>query len=200
MYVLRLIFIALHKKIQIRCDWVPKDPLYREYHDNEWGTPQHDDVSLFELLILEGMQAGLSWSTVLRKRENFRRAFDYFDPVKISKYKEAKLLALKNDEGIIRNSLKIRAAVLNANAFLKIQNEYGSFDAYIWKFVGGTPKKNSRKDVKEIPARTLESDAMSKDLSSRGFKFVGSTICYSFMQASGMVNDHITKCFRYGEL
>ena len=183
-----------------RCDWASGDPIYQRYHDEEWGTPQHDDAALFELLILEGMQAGLSWITILKKRENFRKAFDHFDPRKISKYNQSKLSELMANDGIIRNRLKINSTVVNARAFQRIQSEYGSFDSYIWKFVGGSAKKNRWSSVKEIPARTMESDAMSRALSMKGFKFVGSTICYSFMQASGMVNDHVTGCFRYREL
>lgn len=183
-----------------RCDWTSSDPIYQRYHDEEWGNPEHDDAALFELLILEGMQAGLSWITILKKRENFRKAFDYFDPRKISKYDQSKLSELMGNDGIIRNRLKLNSAVINASAFLRIQSEYGSFNSYIWKFVGGSAMKNQWLSVKDIPARSPESDVMSKKLSEQGFKFVGSTICYSFMQASGMVNDHITSCFRYREL
>jgi DNA-3-methyladenine glycosylase I len=183
--------------MKTRCGWSGSDPLYIEYHDTEWGVPVHDDRRLFEFLILEGAQAGLSWITVLRKRENYRKAFDQFDPSKIARYKEAKVAKLLANEGIIRNRLKIAATIQNAAEFVKLQKEFGTFDSYIWQFVNGRPIKNSWKSLKEIPAKTAESDSMSKDLSRRGFKFVGSTICYAFMQACGLVNDHITSCFRY---
>jgi DNA-3-methyladenine glycosylase I len=185
------------ERIKTRCGWAESDPLYVRYHDEEWGVPVHDDRRLFEFLILEGAQAGLSWLTVLRKRENYRKAFDQFDPVKIARYGDARIAKLLTNEGIIRNRLKIAAAVENAAAFLKVQKEFGSFDAYIWQFAGGRPIKNRWKTLKEIPAKTVESDAMSKDLNRRGFRFVGSTICYAFMQACGLVNDHIVSCFRY---
>jgi len=181
-----------------RCSW-PKTELDIAYHDEEWGVPVHDDRLLFEFLILEGAQAGLSWSTILKKRENYRRAFDNFDPRKVAKYDTAKTKALLQDEGIVRNRLKIKAAVENAKAFLAVQKAFGSFAAYIWRFVGRRPIVNRRRQLKEVPARTAESDAMSKDLLRRGFKFVGSTICYAFMQAVGMVNDHQVNCFRYTE-
>lgn len=180
-----------------RCPWAGTDPLYIHYHDTEWGIPLHDDKKLFEMLILEGVQAGLSWITVLRKRENYRKAFDNFNAEKIAQYNAKKISSLLKNEGIIRNRLKIEAAVTNAKAFLKVQKEFGSFNAYIWQFVNGKPIVNKRKSVKEIPPYTPESEAMSKDLKKRGFRFVGSTICYAFMQACGMVNDHETKCFRY---
>jgi DNA-3-methyladenine glycosylase I len=183
-----------------RCGWANDDPLYVKYHDEEWGTPHHQDNELFELLILEGMQAGLSWYTVLKKRENFRKAFDSFDPKKVSKYNSKKLSSLLTDRGLIRNRLKIESAIKNSRAFLRIQKEFGSFDKYIWSFVGGSPKINNWETLMEVPARTAESDAMSKDLSARGFKFVGSTICYAFMQATGMVNDHLVDCFKHHEL
>ncbi len=184
-----------------RCKWAPlSDPLYLKYHDEEWGTPQHDDLKLFELLLLEGAQAGLSWRTILYKRENFRAAFDNFDPEKIALYDEKKITALLSDTGIIRNRLKIRAAVTNAVAFLEARKEYGSFDSFIWKFVEGKPVENAWESIEQVPSRTARSDKMSKELLKRGFKFVGSTICYSFMQATGMVNDHVTSCFRYSEL
>lgn len=183
-----------------RCQWCGDDPLYTKYHDDEWGVPLHDDQRLFEMLILEGAQAGLSWITVLRKRENYRRAFDNFDAEKIARYDEQKVASLLQNPGIIRNKLKIRAAVTNAQSFLEVQEEYGSFDTYIWQFVDGKPITNSYKDLHEIPAKTKESDAMSKDLIKRGFKFVGSTICYAHMQATGMVNDHVVSCFRYREV
>ena len=181
----------------MRCEWCGNDPLYVKYHDEEWGVPVHDDNKLFEFLILEGAQAGLSWITILRKRENYIKAFDNFDPVKVSRYSEKKIEKLLENPGIVRNKLKINSAVGNAKAFLKIQKEFGSFDKYIWSFVGGIPIINKWKSLKEIPAKTEESDAMSIDLKKRGFKFVGSTICYAFMQAVGMVNDHTAKCFRY---
>jgi DNA-3-methyladenine glycosylase I len=181
-----------------RCPWATSDPLYISYHDEEWGVPVHDDRKLFELLILEGAQAGLSWITILRKRENYRKAFDNFDARKIARYRSKKIKELLNDEGIVRNRLKIEATIRNAEAFLAIQKEFGSFDAYIWQFVGGKPKRNSWNSLRDIPPKTPESDAMSKDLKRRGFTFVGSTICYAFMQATGMVNDHVRGCFRYG--
>lgn len=183
-----------------RCGWLNTDPLYIDYHDREWGVPLHDDGRLFELLILEGAQAGLNWWTILKKRDRYRKAFDQFDPEIISRYDERKLDELMADEGIVRNRLKIRGSVRNAQAFLEVREKFGSFDAYIWQFVDGRPKLNSWKSLNEVPARTPESDAMSKDLLKRGFTFVGPTICYAFMQAAGMVNDHTTDCFRYKEL
>jgi DNA-3-methyladenine glycosylase I len=183
-----------------RCNWGTNDPLYIEYHDREWGVPLHDDRCLFEFLILEGIQAGLSWLIVLKKRENFRHALDGFDPQKIARYDSAKIEELLQNPGIIRNRLKIQAAVTNAGAFLEVQEEFGSFDAYIWQFVDGRPIRNRWKSVSEIPATTDRSDAMSRDLKGRGFRFVGSTICYAFMQAVGMVNDHVIDCFRYQEI
>lgn len=182
-----------------RCEWAAND-LAVEYHDREWGVPLHDEHGLFEFLILEGAQAGLSWDTILRKRENYRRAFDRFDPVKVSRYGEKKLAALLEDEGIVRNRLKVNSAVRNANAFLKIQDEFGSFDNYIWDFVDGRTVLNRWRSLAEVPATTDVSDRMSKDLKKRGFNFVGSTICYAFMQATGMVNDHVVTCFRHGEV
>lgn len=176
--------------------WARK-PLDIAYHDTEWGVPRHDDRALFELLILEGAQAGLSWSTILAKRDNYRRAFDGFDPEKISRYNAKKVAALLADSGIVRNRLKIAAAIANAKAFLAVQREFGSFDRYLWSFVNHRPIVNRRKKLADIPARTAESDALSKDLLKRGFKFVGSTICYAFMQASGMVNDHLVTCPRH---
>lgn len=183
---------------KVRCGWSTSDPLYIKYHDEEWGVPCHNDRKLFEMLILEGFQAGLSWITILRKRKNFKKAFDNFDPKKVVKYDKRKINQLMKDEGIIRNSLKINAAKINAKCFLSVQEEFASFDKYIWQFVGGKPKVNIFKSLKQIPPKTKESDTMSKDLKARGFKFVGSTICYAFMQATGMVNDHITKCFKHG--
>jgi len=183
-----------------RCEWASEDPLLQNYHDREWGVPEHNDQKLFELLILEGAQAGLSWSTILKKRENYRRAFDKFDARKISGYDEEKIRELLSNEGIIRNRRKIEATIQNARAFLTIQKEFGSFDAYIWQFVGGKPKKNTCKTIEEIPSRSPESEVMSRELIKRGFKFVGPTICYAFMQAVGMVNDHTIDCFRYNEI
>ena len=180
-----------------RCDWA-KTPLSIAYHDEEWGVPLHDDVRLFEFLILEGAQAGLSWETILNKRENYRKAFDGFNPGKVAKYNSRKIDALMRDAGIIRNQLKIQSAVGNARAFLEVQREFGSFDAYVWRFVNGTPLK--RKRGAPVLARTEVSDTVSKDLLSRGFKFVGSTICYAFMQAVGLVNDHNPSCFRYHQI
>ena len=182
-----------------RCTWA-NDELSIAYHDAEWGVPLHDDRALFELLILEGAQAGLSWITILKKRPGYRAAFDRFDPRKVARYDEAKVASLLENEGIVRNRLKIRGAVRNAQAFLATQKEFGSFDAYVWDFVGGTPLRNRRRQMSEVPARTEQSDAMSKDLAKRGFTFVGSTICYAFMQATGMVNDHLVSCFRHREL
>ena len=184
-----------------RCGWAAQnDALYVKYHDEEWGVPLHDDRRLFEFLVLEGAQAGLSWATVLRKRENYRKAFDDFDPKKVASYSDRKIRRLLSDEGIIRNRQKIASAVQNGKAFLKVQKEFGSFDRYVWQFVGGRPKVNRWKSMKEIPAKTLESEAMSRDLIKRGFKFVGPTICYAHMQATGMVNDHVVSCFRYHQL
>lgn len=180
----------------VRCAWASNDLAIR-YHDEEWGAPQHDDRVLFEFLILEGAQAGLSWDTILRKRENYRAAFDGFDPKKIAKYDSRKQQQLLRNEGIIRNRLKVASAILNAKAFLAVQKEFGSFDGYIWQFVGGKPRVNAWKMGMKLPASTPESDAMSKDLKKRGFNFVGPTICYAFMQAMGMVNDHAVECFRY---
>jgi DNA-3-methyladenine glycosylase I len=183
----------------IRCPWAKTD-LYIQYHDSEWGVPVHDDRLLFEFLILEGAQAGLSWETILKKRQNYREAFDKFDPARIAKYGSKKHNSLLTDPGIVRNRLKIDAAIQNAKLFLAVQDDFGTFAEYIWGFVGHEPKQNTRKSIKEVPARTPESDAMSKDLKRRGFKFVGSTICYAFMQAVGMVNDHVVDCFRHREL
>lgn len=182
---------------KVRCGWAGSDPVYKKYHDEEWGVPVHDDKKLFEMLILEGAQAGLSWITILRKRENYRNAFDNFDPHKIAKYDSKKISALLKNEGIVRNKLKVNAAVINAKHFLDVQEEFGSFDKYIWSFVNGKQINNHRQNLSEVPASTIESDFMSKDLKKRGFKFVGSTICYAFMQAVGMVNDHTVDCFRY---
>ncbi|MFZ1080633.1 MAG: DNA-3-methyladenine glycosylase I [Candidatus Kryptoniota bacterium] len=184
----------------IRCPWPTDNLLMIEYHDKEWGVPLHDDRKIFEFLILEGMQAGLSWSTILHKRENFRKAFDNFDVEKVARYDGRKIRSLLSDAGIIRNRLKLQAAVNNARQFIKVKEEFGSFDKYVWQFVGGVPKVNVRKTLKQMPARTKESDAMSRDLKERGFKFVGTTICYAHMQAAGMVNDHMVDCFRYKEL
>ena len=182
-----------------RCGWATTK-LGIPYHDREWGVPQHDDRVLFEFLILEGAQAGLSWETILRKRDAYRRAFDGFDPEIVAGYNRRKIAKLMNDTGIVRNRLKIEGAVRNAKAFLEVQREFGTFDAYVWQFVDGKPIVNRRKQMSHVPARTPGSDAMSKDLKKRGFTFVGSTICYAFMQAIGMVNDHLTTCFRFSEL
>jgi len=182
-----------------RCHWATNE-LNIPYHDEEWGVPLHDDRRLFELLILEGAQAGLSWDTVLKKRPRYREVFDGFDVVKVARYDKKKVRELLRDAGIIRNKLKIAATISNAQAFLKTQEEFGSFDKYIWQFVGGKPKQNAWKTHKRLPAKTVESEAMSKDLQKRGFRFVGSTICYAFMQATGMVNDHLVACFRYEDL
>ncbi len=182
-----------------RCPW-PKTELDIAYHDTEWGVPVHDDRLLFEMLILEGAQAGLSWSTILKKREGYRKAFDRFDARKIARYDARKVKQLLNDAGIVRNRLKIAATNQNAKAFLAVQKEFGSFDAYLWRFTGGKPVTNRRRSMKDVPPRTPESDAMSKDLLKRGFKFVGSTICYAFMQAVGMVNDHTVDCFRHARV
>ena len=180
-----------------RCQWVPEDPLYISYHDEEWGVPIHDDRLLFEFLILEGAQAGLSWITVLKKRAYYKSVFDNFDAKKIEKYNANKIKKLLADPGIIRNRLKIAATIQNAKSFLQLQKEFGTFDHYIWQFVGDTPKQNHWKTLKQVPSSTKESDAMSKDLKKRGFNFVGSTICYAFMQAVGLVNDHTVDCFKY---
>ncbi|MGB7281861.1 MAG: DNA-3-methyladenine glycosylase I [Candidatus Acidiferrum sp.] len=186
-------------KEKVRCHWVTNE-MNTAYHDKEWGVPQHNDRALFELLILEGAQAGLSWDTILRKRARYREVFDGFNAEKIARYDKKKARELLKDAGIIRNKLKIAATIANAQAFLKLQEEFGSFDAYLWQFVGGRPKQNAWKTHKRVPAKTAESDAISKDLQKRGFRFVGSTICYAFMQATGMVNDHLVECFRYAEL
>lgn len=183
-----------------RCVWAGNDALYQRYHDEEWGVPLHDDQKLFELLILEGAQAGLSWITVLRKRENYRVAFDGFDAQKIALYTPEKIESLMQNSGIVRNRLKINSTILNAQKLLEVQAEFGSFDKFIWQFVGGAPIQNARRDMSQVPASTAESDAMSKALKRRGFKFIGSTICYAFMQATGMVNDHTTDCFRHSHL
>jgi len=182
-----------------RCAWATTE-LGILYHDREWGVPQHDDRVLFEFLILEGAQAGLSWETILKKRENYRAAFAGFDPAKVARFDARRQAKLMTNDGIVRNRLKIASAVINARAFIKVQQEFGSFDRYIWQFVGGKPIVNRVKSIREVPARTKESDAMSKDLQKRGFKFVGSTICYAMMQAVGMVNDHESKCFRYRQV
>ena len=184
-------------KPRTRCTWGDSNPLYVTYHDTEWGVPVHDDQRLFEMLTLEGAQAGLSWITILRKREHYRRALSGFDPCKISRYDSRRVERLLANPGIVRNRLKIESTIKNARAFLTVRDEMGAFDYYIWQFVEGTPKQNAWKDLGDIPGHTAESDAMSRDLKSRGFGFVGSTICYAFMQATGMVNDHVTNCFRH---
>jgi DNA-3-methyladenine glycosylase I len=183
-----------------RCEWSTSSALYLDYHDTEWGVPVHDERTLFEFLILEGAQAGLSWSTILNKRQAYIQAFDNFEPTKVASYDDTKIQQLLTNPGIVRNRLKIQAAIQNARSYLKIQDQYGSFDTYIWQFVDGKPIQNSWKSLQEIPATTKESDAMSKELKKRGFTFVGSTICYAFMQAVGMVNDHIVDCFRWQEV
>jgi len=180
----------------VRCGWASAEPNLR-YHDEEWGVPVHDDRKLFEFLILEGAQAGLSWTTILNKRENYRKAFAGFDPKRVAHFDRRKIEALLRDPGIVRNELKIVSAIENAKALLRVREEFGRFDTYVWQFVGGAPRVNAFKAMKQVPARTAESDAISKDLKRRGFNFVGSTICYAFMQAVGMVNDHLVKCFRY---
>ncbi len=185
---------------QQRCEWGTSSALYIDYHDSEWGVPVHDDRTLFEFLILEGAQAGLSWSTILNKRQAYIQAFDNFEPTKVASYDDAKVQALLANPGIVRNRLKIQAAIQNARSFIAIQDQFESFDTYIWQFVDGKPIQNSWKSLQEIPATTQESDAMSKELKKRGFTFVGSTICYAFMQAVGMVNDHIVDCFRWQEV
>ena len=184
----------------VRCQWASGDELTIRYHDEEWGVPVHDDRTLFEFLILEGAQAGLSWNTILNKRQNYRVAFDQFDVRRVAAYDRRKMQRLLKDPGIVRNRLKIASAVGNAKAFLRVAEEFGSFDRYIWRFVDGKPRVNSRKSPRQVPAKTAESDAMSKDLKARGFNFVGSTICYAFMQAVGVVNDHLVRCFRYEAL
>jgi len=183
----------------VRCPWAANELSIR-YHDEEWGVPMHDDRTLFEFLILEGAQAGLSWNTILNKRQNYRAAFDKFDPEIVAGYDRRKVQQLLRNAGIVRNKLKIASAVGNAKAFLRVQQEFGSFDRYVWQFVGGKPQINKRKSMRQVPARTAESDALSKDLKRRGFRFVGTTICYAFMQAVGMVNDHLVECFRYKPL
>lgn len=188
------------RKTKTRCPWCETNDLQIAYHDREWGVPVHDDRRLFEFLILEGAQAGLSWDTILKKRANYRRGFARFDPARVARFGAREVRALMRDSGIVRNRLKIESAISNARAFLAIQREFGSFDRYIWQFVGGGPLRNGRRSLKQVPASTPESDAMSKDLKKRGFRFVGSTICYAFMQATGLVNDHLVTCFRYRNL
>jgi DNA-3-methyladenine glycosylase I len=186
--------------MRTRCPWAGSDPLYIDYHDTQWGVPLHDDRRLFEFLILEGAQAGLSWITVLKKRNNYRDAFDGFDPEKVARYRHDKIENLLKNEGIIRNRLKIAAAVDNARAFIKVQNEFSSFDAYIWGFVDGRPVRNEWGSMQQVPAQSEKSKLMSRELKKRGFKFVGPVICYAFMQAVGMVNDHLVDCFRHSEI
>lgn len=183
--------------MKTRCHWCTSDPLYIKYHDEEWGVPLHDDTRLFEMLILEGAQAGLSWLTILKRRESYRKAFDRFDAKKIANYDKKKVAVLLKDPGIIRNRLKIAATIDNAHAYLEVKKEFGTFDRYIWSFVGGKPQRNPRKGQTPLPTQTPEAEAMSKDLKKRGFRFVGPTICYAFMQAVGMVNDHAPDCFRF---
>jgi DNA-3-methyladenine glycosylase I len=184
----------------VRCAWVSQDPLYQSYHDDEWGVPEHDDRALFEKLVLDGFQAGLSWITILRKRENFRSAFDGFEPEKIARYTPRKIAALLDDAGIVRNRMKVHGAVESAKAYLRVRDELGSFDNYLWSFTGGETIQNRWPSIKQIPPKSRESEAMSKDLVTRGFRFVGPTICYAFMQAVGMVNDHTLDCFRHARL
>ncbi|MBI2183635.1 MAG: DNA-3-methyladenine glycosylase I [Thaumarchaeota archaeon] len=183
-----------------RCAWPRSNPLMIEYHDKEWGVPVHDDRTLFEFLVLGGAQAGLNWQIILNKREGYRKAFDNLDPVKIARYAEKDVKRLLSDPSIVRNRLKIQSAIINAQRFLEVQKEFGSFDAYIWRFVGGKPIRHRLKSLEDYPTRTVKSDEISKDLQKRGFKFVGSTICYAFMQAVGIVNDHMTDCFRYKDI
>ena len=183
-----------------RCAWAGTDPRMIAYHDDEWGVPVHDDRRFFEFLILEGAQAGLSWSTILNKRANYRAAFADFDPARVARFSEARLAKLLADPGLVRNRLKVAGARQNAQAFLKVQQAFGSFDAYVWRFVGGAPKANAWRSLRAVPATTPESDALSRDLKRRGFTFVGSTICYAFMQATGLVNDHVVDCFRHAEI
>ena len=183
-----------------RCAWAGDIPIYQVYHDQEWGVPLHDDRALFEFLVLEGAQAGLSWITILKKRDAYRAAFDNFNAVRIARYDSNKIESLLQNPGIVRNRLKVQAAVSNAQQFLAVQEEFGTFDAFIWRFVEGVPQQNKWRSMSEIPAKTIVSDAMSKDLKRRGFKFVGSTICYAYMQATGMVNDHLISCYRYSEV
>jgi DNA-3-methyladenine glycosylase I len=190
----------MENRMKRRCVWCGNDPLSAAYHDNEWGVPAHDDRHLFEMLILEGAQAGLNWLTILRKRENYRKAFHGFDPKKIAAYTERDKKRLLADPGIVRNRLKIESAVKNARGVLAIRDEFGSLNAYLWRFVDNVPRQNAWRSLSEVPARTKQSDAMSKDLKRRGFSFVGSTICYAFMQAVGMVNDHVVGCFRHAEV
>lgn len=182
---------------KIRCGWVGDDPLYLRYHDEEWGVPEHDDRRLFEMLTLEGAQAGLSWITILKKRESYRRLFEDFHPRRVARIRPARVEAILLDPGIVRNRLKVESTVTNARSFLEVQEDFGSFDAYLWRFVGGKPRINAWRTLAEVPVSTAESDALSKDLKKRGFRFVGTTICYAYMQAVGMVNDHTTDCFRY---
>lgn len=183
-----------------RCGWANGDPLLMRYHDNEWGVPLHNDVKLFEFLILEGAQAGLNWLIILKKRESYRRAFDSFDPVKVARYSRTDIRRLLSDPGIIRNRLKIEAAIVNARKFLEVQEDFGSFDKYIWQFTNGKPIEHHFRLLSQVPGKSRESDAMSEDLRKRGFKFVGSTICYAFIQAVGLVNDHTINCFRYNQV
>ena len=197
---LRVWIVSAVPDKKTRCAWAGSDTLYRRYHDLEWGVPLHDDNRLFEFLILEGAQAGLSWITILRKRENYRAAFDNFDATRIARYDASKIESLLQNAGIVRNRLKIEAAITNAREFLEVQESFGSFDAFIRQFTGGVPKQNAWRSQDHVPASTIESDAMSKELKRRGFKFAGTTICYAFMQATGMVNDHVIDCFRHAEL
>jgi DNA-3-methyladenine glycosylase I len=192
--------VAAKEYVKKRCEWGIGDPLYVKYHDREWGTPLHDDRGLFEFLVLEGAQAGLSWLTILRKRDNYRKAFDRFDPQKVARYSAADVRRLLANPGIVRNRLKIESAIRNARGVLAVADEFGSFDSFIWRYVDHRPRQNAWRTLAELPARTALSDRMSKDLKKRQFSFVGSTICYAFMQAVGMVNDHVVRCFRHEEV
>ncbi|MCW9023852.1 MAG: DNA-3-methyladenine glycosylase I [Gammaproteobacteria bacterium] len=192
--------MPVNRKPLHRCEWAGNDPLYIDYHDNEWGVPVHDDQKLFEFLILEGAQAGLSWITILKKRQNYRKAYNQFDVNKVARYSDKKIQQLLTNPGIVRNKLKVNASVQNARSFIEIQNEFSSFDQYLWRFVDGAPVQNHWKTLRQIPVTTPVSDALSLDLKQRGCKFVGSTICYAFMQAVGMINDHVTDCFRHREI
>lgn len=195
-----VVYLAEDEMVKVRCSWAGGSPLYQAYHDKEWGEPLHDDRALFEFLILEGAQAGLSWITILKKREAYRELFDHFKVERVARYDERKIAQLMENPAIVRNRLKLQSAVLNAQKFLAVQEEFGSFDAFIWRFTGGTAQQNTWRTLAEVPASTAASEAMSKELKRRGFKFVGSTICYAFMQATGMVNDHTTDCFRHKQL
>jgi DNA-3-methyladenine glycosylase I len=196
----RIVPAVTNPRSTVRCPWCLRSPLYTRYHDREWGVPVHSDRKLFEFLVLEGAQAGLSWETILNKRAAYRRAFDRFDPEQVARYDRRRIARLLADPGIVRNRLKVESAVSNARAFLAVREEFGSFDRYMWRFVDGAPRQNAWRTLRQVPPRTAQSDALSRDLRQRGFRFVGSTICYAHMQATGMVNDHLVSCFRHGEL